>query len=79
MPNPRLSKEDELQFKLLREARKRKTLLMRGGILISEKEYEEMRNKTCGGCGGEKINPKPWFGELFCGECVEAFKHGKSR
>ena len=73
-------KDDVRQMKLIREINKRRTIRQRGvGIIMSDAEWENYQNTFCQACGGKKENPKPWFGQTFCGECVEAFKVGKDR
>lgn len=61
----------------LREIRRKKTLLMMNGLLVTEKDAREYREHFCSGCGREKKDPKLWFGEVFCGDCVEKFRAGK--
>lgn len=61
----------------LREIRQKKTLLMLNGLLVTEKDARDYRENFCSSCGKFKKDPKLWFGESFCGDCVERFKAGK--
>lgn len=67
----------KLQLDFLREVRARKTLVNFRGVDMSQKEAEEIKALYCSGCGREKGKyPKLWFGETFCGDCVERFQAG---
>lgn len=68
--------QDRQELKLLQEARKRITLRKVGGVVVTEKAAEEYRKNYCNGCGGPKRSPKLYFGEEFCGNCVEKWKAG---
>ncbi len=68
------------ELEILRAVRKRKEYRERGpGLLMTDAEWEDYQNNFCQGCGGQKKNAKPHFGQMFCGECVEAFRYGKSK
>lgn len=71
------SKEDRERLAYLRRRREEKTLIWRGGILVTEREAKEIQKEFCAGCGKKKFNPKLYMGEDFCGDCVEKWKHGK--
>ena len=68
---------DAKELSILREARRRKQLCKLGGILMSEKEALDYRRSMCGGCGKARTNPKRYFGEIFCSDCVEKWNAGK--
>lgn len=70
-----MGKESDLkELKILREVRKGRQLRWVGGILMTEKTREEYRTTYCAGCGRTKKRPKMYFGEEFCGDCVESWK-----
>lgn len=69
-------KEDRAMLRILRTARKQKTLVSHGGILISEAARDDYKSQFCQGCGQRKTNPKVYCGQEFCGECVEKWKAG---
>lgn len=60
----------------LKEKRDRATSVRFRGLILSKKDALEYQEKFCSGCGKEKHKPRLWFGEVFCGECVERFKAG---
>lgn len=47
------------------------------GVIVTEKLAREYRDHWCQGCAGEKKNPKLYFGQTFCGDCVDKWQHGK--
>lgn len=69
---------DREYLRNLRAKAARRTLVRRGGLLLTQKQAEEYRENYCNGCGGSKgQHPKLWFGELFCNECVEKWRSGQ--
>lgn len=65
-------------FQLLKKSRSlEKKWEMHGHLILGKKDYLERAKIHCAGCGGTKINPRKWFGEMFCGECVDKFERGE--
>ena len=50
-----------------------------GHLLIPESTIKELK-EHCPGCGKPlyRRNPQVWFGDTFCGPCVERYKKGES-
>lgn len=71
----RHSLRDELDR--IRKHREATELVVYNGILMTRKTKKELKEKYCGMCGKEKKNPKLYFRELFCGDCVEKAMAGK--
>lgn len=65
------------ELQILRTRRNQKELVSYGGLLVTRAARERLQNHFCGGCGREKVRPKLYFGEEFCGDCVEKFCAGK--
>lgn len=67
---------EELKRKLdfLRKKTDAETIVNFRGLLMSRKDAKEYQNQFCSGCGREKKNPKLYFGELFCSDCVEKWR-----
>lgn len=75
-----MNEQDRKKLEELRLRRKAITFRDRGvGFLMTDAEWENYQATFCQGCGETKKNPKLWFGQEFCNECVEAFQHGTSR
>lgn len=68
---------DSDELHRLRRIRERKTLCRYGRLVLTETEMRKVRENYCSGCGGEKRHPKIYFGETFCGDCVEKWQNGK--
>jgi hypothetical protein len=40
-------------------------------IILSKKDFVDLKTNYCGLCGKRKVDPVKWFGEEFCRSCVE--------
>lgn len=40
-------------------------------LILSKKDYVDLKTNYCGVCGKKKVDPVKWFGEEFCKQCVE--------
>jgi len=67
----------QLQLEYLRKKTDAETLVRFRGVHMSRASAKEFQEQFCQGCGRDKKNPKPYFGELFCGDCVEKWSNGK--
>lgn len=63
--------------RLQAESRKRMLVPFRG-MYAPYEAAESYREKFCSGCSREKKNPKLYFGEMFCEDCVEKWLAGKN-
>lgn len=68
---------DYQRIKQLRNLRKPNELVQHGGLIVQRKVMEAHKARWCGICGKEKNNPRVYYGEEFCGDCVEKSLHGK--
>lgn len=65
------------QLHRLKQIRESLTPVRFMGVITSLKDAKEFKERFCSGCGREKKNPKLYFGELFCHDCVEKWQAGK--
>lgn len=70
-----MGKQSDYEF--LRQKLSESRVRLKGsGLYLTVNEAVEFKKNFCAGCGGKKHNPRKYFGEEFCGTCVEKWSRG---
>jgi len=59
------------QLRLLRSVRNKTELVKHNGVYMTVSQKQELQKHFCAMCAKPKTNPKIYYGEEFCGDCVE--------